>query len=208
MADLWTRAAESLTDADQQLSHVPEESRTQRLLQDILGEIEKQSQRCLKRRWKIRSLNGRELIVRDLCAKIVNSINHFSQVGDAAMQWDPGHAAIPWAIFRFVLQVGQLGTGVILARGFFNTNRFMYQLCTNDIEAFEAMLEGLEKISGIICRGKIMEELYLFESGGNRDLKAFREALLKLYRSVLEYLTAARKYFEGNSAGKLSFVLE
>ena len=32
-------------------------------------------------------------------------IRRFIAVGDVAVQYDPGHAALPWAAFRLVLQV-------------------------------------------------------------------------------------------------------
>lgn len=41
----------------------------------------------------------------DLFSKIVKWIDIFKQVGDAAVQYDPVHAALPWAGVRFLLQV-------------------------------------------------------------------------------------------------------
>ena len=32
-------------------------------------------------------------------------MNKFKEVGDIAVQYDPGHAALPWAAIRFFLQV-------------------------------------------------------------------------------------------------------
>jgi len=48
---------------------------------------------------------SRRIIVRDLADKLINWISKFVAVGDTLMQYDPGHAAIPWAIVRFILQV-------------------------------------------------------------------------------------------------------
>ena len=39
---------------------------------------------------------------------IVKWLNKFKEVGDVAVQYDPGHAALPWALFRFILQVKHL----------------------------------------------------------------------------------------------------
>jgi hypothetical protein len=41
----------------------------------------------------------------DLFAKIVKWIDLFKQVWDAAVQYDPVHASLPWAGVRFLLQV-------------------------------------------------------------------------------------------------------
>ena len=41
----------------------------------------------------------------DLFGKVIRWIDLFKQVGDAAVQYDPVHAALPWAGVRFLLQV-------------------------------------------------------------------------------------------------------
>jgi hypothetical protein len=43
--------------------------------------------------------------MRDVFENIVRWIDIFKQVGDIAVQYDPAHAALPWAGIRFVLQV-------------------------------------------------------------------------------------------------------
>ena len=49
--------------------------------------------------------NGKEIVLRDVLEKIIRWLNYFKAVGDAAVQYDPGHAALPWAGVRFLLQV-------------------------------------------------------------------------------------------------------
>jgi len=48
---------------------------------------------------------SKRIIVRDLVDKLTSCISKFVAVGDTLVQYDPGHAAIPWAILRFILQV-------------------------------------------------------------------------------------------------------
>ena len=48
---------------------------------------------------------SKRIIVRDLADKLLSCISKFVAVGDVLVQYDPGHAAIPWAILRFILQV-------------------------------------------------------------------------------------------------------
>ena len=43
--------------------------------------------------------------MRDPLGRIVAWINKFRDVGTIMMQYDPTHAAIPWAAIRFVLEV-------------------------------------------------------------------------------------------------------
>ncbi|KAI5840895.1 hypothetical protein BZA05DRAFT_242392 [Tricharina praecox] len=37
--------------------------------------------------------------------KIGRWIQRFKDIGDIVVQYDPGHAALPWAGFRFLLQL-------------------------------------------------------------------------------------------------------
>ena len=50
--------------------------------------------------------NGEEVVLRDVGTKILHWVDRFKQIGDIIVQYDPAHAALPWAGFRFVLQVG------------------------------------------------------------------------------------------------------
>ena len=43
--------------------------------------------------------------MRDVGLNILNWIDKFKQVGDIIVQYDPVHAALPWAGFRFLLMV-------------------------------------------------------------------------------------------------------
>lgn len=63
--------------------------------------------------------------------------NSGQAVGDALMQYDPGHAALPWAAIRFLLQA-----------------------TVNDVEIYGNMLQSLELISNLLARCFVMEQLY------------------------------------------------
>lgn len=49
--------------------------------------------------------NGETFLVRDVLEKIAKWVKKFVEVGDVAAQYDPGHAALPWAALRLILQV-------------------------------------------------------------------------------------------------------
>ena len=49
--------------------------------------------------------SGETVIIRDVFEKIIRWVEMFKQAGDVAVQYDPAHAALPWAGIRFLLQV-------------------------------------------------------------------------------------------------------
>ena len=55
----------------------------------------------------------RELDLRHVLDSIVSWVKKFIAIGDIAVQYDPAHAALPWAALRFVLQVN---TSILLDR--------------------------------------------------------------------------------------------
>jgi hypothetical protein len=61
---------------------------------------------CDAKRWRF-EMRGRTYILRDVASKVIVWVNLFKQVGDVAIQYDPGHAALPWAGVRFLLEVRQ-----------------------------------------------------------------------------------------------------
>ena len=102
--DLWADAASRLSDDDK--LHI-NFSRPDKL--DILAELhadaEESKQRSVESRWKYTRKSGETVVIRDVFEKIVRWLDVFKQVGDMAVQYDPAHAALPWAGVRFLLQV-------------------------------------------------------------------------------------------------------
>ena len=54
--------------------------------------------------WKI-SFRGDEIVLKDIGRKILRWVDNFKQIGDIVVQYDPVHAALPWAGFRILLKV-------------------------------------------------------------------------------------------------------
>ena len=54
--------------------------------------------------WKI-SFRGDEIVLKDIGMKILRWVDNFKQIGDIVVQYDPVHAALPWAGFRILLKV-------------------------------------------------------------------------------------------------------
>ncbi|KAG9592896.1 hypothetical protein KCU77_g5688, partial [Aureobasidium melanogenum] len=169
MASLWDRARQELDHDDDTLFNLDRHDKRQ-MLQDILTVVQGQQDRCLQDRWKIQGLNGKKIVVRDVCAKMVSSIEKYMAVVDAAVQYDPVHSALPWAGIHFFLQ-----------------------LSINDSKTFDAMIEGLEILSRVVARYSIFEALYL---GSTTPAQVqFKDGLVRLYAAVLSYLCKARKYY-------------
>ena len=57
--------------------------------------------------WKAK-FRGEEVVLQDVGMKILRWLDKFKQIGDTIVQFDPVHAALPWAGFRFLLQVDSI----------------------------------------------------------------------------------------------------
>jgi hypothetical protein len=104
--NLWEKAVETLSDEDKQ--HI-DFNRKDKLavLDDVLAAVNDKKRLFTEKRWKYKKGN-KEIIIRDKLEKLVVWVNKFKEVGDAAVQYDPGHASLPWAVVRFILQVPKL----------------------------------------------------------------------------------------------------
>ncbi|KAI5810371.1 hypothetical protein BZA77DRAFT_172525 [Pyronema omphalodes] len=98
--------------------------------------------------------------------KLLNWIDKFKEIGDIVVQYDPAHAALPWAAFRFLLKI-----------------------CVDRHKTLDAIVDGLEHIASLIQRCTIYEIVYLREdSDASRNLE---KSMLQLYIAVLKFLAKA-----------------
>jgi hypothetical protein len=102
--DLWARAVNKLSAEDKASINFSYNKLS--ILSDLKLETEVAQQKCDEKRLGFKRRNGEKVILRDLLGKVVKWINLFKEVGDVAVSYDPGHAALPWALVRFLLQVG------------------------------------------------------------------------------------------------------
>lgn len=68
-------------------------------------------------------------------------VNEFKEVGDATVQYYPGHAALPRAAIRLLLQAS-----------------------VNDVQIFGSFVEGLEVVCKTVARYAAIEKLYFRQS--------------------------------------------
>lgn len=124
----------------------------------------------MRKRWKFSRSNGEELFLRDIFEKIGESVNRFKGVVDVAVQYDPAHAALPWAAARFLLTMSM-----------------------SDVEMYASMMSGVEKVARLIARYASVESSNL---RGRSQLKTeLKNTLIGFYGKILGYLGRARQYY-------------
>jgi hypothetical protein len=95
---LWSKALDNLRPKDKLVIA----SQTKINPEDLVNIV---NQYSVQSKGRSIELNNEKLFVRDLLEKVATWVNKFVQVGDTIVQYDPGHAALPWAALRLVLQV-------------------------------------------------------------------------------------------------------
>ncbi|RPB17988.1 hypothetical protein L211DRAFT_332719 [Terfezia boudieri ATCC MYA-4762] len=120
---------------------------------------------------------SRRIIVRDLADKLINCVSKFVAVGDTLIQYDPGHAAIPWAIVRFILQ------SAIVHK-----------------ERMAEIVTNTEYLGKLIVRCVAYEELYLVESKPCNYF-SLKLAVEKLYLEILKFLVETAKQLNRTKLG-------
>ena len=102
--NLWNFALQKLSskekEAIQQINLDPKLE----IVEQLRDVVQQKREECLKKRWKF-NLQGQEIILRDLAEKIIVGLNKFKEIGDVVVNFNPVHAALPWAGVRFLLQV-------------------------------------------------------------------------------------------------------
>ena len=103
--DLWVAALSGLSEEDRKLIAFEGQHRLE-VLSDLGQLVTSAKENSIEKRWRFHRPGSRQtVILRDLFSKIVNWINRFKDIGDIVVQYDPVHAALPWAGVRFLLQV-------------------------------------------------------------------------------------------------------
>lgn len=100
-SDRWALAYAQLTDKDKTelgtLSAIG--------AQDVILVIEKWKSPWHSKQWNIKIGSTRTINLREVFQTMANWIQKFIEVGDVAAQYDPIHAALPWAAVRLLLKV-------------------------------------------------------------------------------------------------------
>jgi hypothetical protein len=111
--NLWEKAVGALNDKDKQDVDFNRADKLA-IIADVLTAVDNKKQLCTEKCWKYRH-GGKEIIIRDQLEKVAVWVKKFVEVGDAAAQYDPGHASLPWAGVRFLLQVRMINASSVSA---------------------------------------------------------------------------------------------
>jgi hypothetical protein len=169
--DLWKTAIDSV---DLQVKNrlAPTRTLVRDIVYEVLKEVKTRHDDSVKKR--LRLPNG--IIVRDVMEKIMHWVNCFKDVGDNAVQFDPGHAALPWAAVRFILQA-----------------------LVNYGEVEREILEEIELIARLLAIFRGIEKSYL----GPDAMVELQDALVRAYIAILETLANAVKLLGESKKAKL-----
>ena len=117
--DLWAQALSTMSKKEKRwLSRLSGEDEnplegdevTSKLdIKELLDAVQEKRRMCLEKQWEF-EFRGRAVNLRDRADKIISWLAKFKEIGDIAIQKDPGHAALPWAGIRFFLQVGPVNS--------------------------------------------------------------------------------------------------
>ena len=142
----------------------------------LMKTVEEKRTWSIRRQWKFKTPNGRVIILRDVLEKIAKWLDRFKGAVDAAVQYDPVHAALPWAAIRFLLQAA-----------------------IDDIQTRGSIITALESFTRIMSRCARVEELHMRKKYAmSKDLE---DALIRLYTDILSSLSAALNYFHKSHGG-------
>jgi hypothetical protein len=164
--DLWKKAVDSL-DPHLITGLDPAKTGVRDIVTAVFRVAQAKRDESAKKRWRISRRGKQDVIVRDVMEKIIFWIDRFKDVGDNAVQYDPGHAALPWAAIRFILQAA-----------------------VNYTEVEREILEGIELVTRLLASFREVEKIYL-RAG---VLVELQDALVSAYATILETLSEAVKY--------------
>ena len=152
-------------------------------LDDLLSTIDDTKQDFQRKQWRVHVGAKKEaIILRDVFSKIAAWVQKFVDVGDVATQYDPGHAALPWACIRFLLKAS-----------------------ISNFEKAKIVMEGIECVSNLIVWCNIQEQLYLRRSSSATN--RLHQALIKLYIAILRFLAKVIRFYSKSTAGGFSLKL-
>ncbi|KAI9787365.1 MAG: hypothetical protein M1816_007651 [Peltula sp. TS41687] len=180
--DLWAEALQRLSDKERAaIQHEVSSYRgsPQQPLSDTIDDLcsltGRKRAEYEKQGWKL-EYNGQQLILRDVAEKVIVWLNKFKDVGDVAINFDPVHAALPWAGVRFLLQS-----------------------LVAESQQMGDLLVGVEKVTYLVSRCKIYETLYVYSTNPSQALANLRTALVELYATILRFLALANRLYDKNT---------
>ena len=102
--DLWALAVSKLSQDEQQAINTIHKGKLETVA-SVLKIVQDSERVSISKQWRYKRKSGEVVILRDLFGKLVKWLQRFQEIGDIAVQYDPVHAALPWAGVRFLIKV-------------------------------------------------------------------------------------------------------
>ncbi|THW35816.1 hypothetical protein D6D21_08999 [Aureobasidium pullulans] len=175
--NLWTAAVAKLPEKDQKALEQPKSgTATTSLIDDALAGVKSSEDKVNRNLIRVKTKRG-EVPLRHYVDKLSKVLVQFREIGDTLVQYDPGHAALPWAGVRLLLNIA-----------------------VNDTTSFQDMAEGIELVSAMITRYAVVESLYLLEDSTLQN--QLTDGITKLYVAILRYLSIAKTYYNKSTTSQ------
>ncbi|KAJ4303449.1 hypothetical protein N0V90_002344 [Kalmusia sp. IMI 367209] len=179
--DRWYKAL-NLLDSDFRKTLTSTATPKRDIVSQVLQEAEARRKECIRKQWRFRGANGKTVSLREILEKITGFVSRYKDVVTVAVQYDPVHAALPWAAVRFLLNI-----------------------TVGDVQVWGSLLADLETISQLMFRCAVYEDIYLRDR--TKIATALEDILIKLYAEMLVVLAKSIKYFRKTTAGEYSLSL-
>lgn len=184
--NVWAVAASRLTEKDK--AYIDLDITVQ--LDDVLSSVNDRRRECEAKWWAVK-----KVVLRDLSINLAVWIEKVVAVGEVAVSYDPGHAALPWAAVRFLLTVcshGTLCSMLPLLKSL--------QVSVKDVQQYAVVLEGMERVSHIVTYQNIVEKLFIRDN--SNAASRLKDAITNMYVSILTFLGKAKKFYSKSTARK------
>ncbi|KAJ6035890.1 NACHT nucleoside triphosphatase [Penicillium herquei] len=168
--NLWERAARQLSDKSRKkLTALGFTEQTQvtnlHRVKDLIGVVHEKEETCKQKKWKV-DFAGHEIIVGDYAVKTATWLQ---KLGDIVIPFAPPQASLPWGLVKSILQIP------------INANEQML-----------AVLATTEKVVQVVFHCQVYESVYNRDQLPEHMLQALHDALIAVYKAVLELLLCAK----------------
>ncbi|KAF7552222.1 hypothetical protein G7Z17_g4483 [Cylindrodendrum hubeiense] len=179
-SNLWDDAVERLTEDEKrwlkQVEGEPLTAPKTSAVDEMIRLVTEKQHQCEEKAWKTIKIGNHEFSFRDVAKRSIVWLNKFKEIGDTIVQYDPVHAALPWAAARFILQI-------TIAYG----------------EQMASSLVIIERTTRIVHRCQVFERLYTTDTLPLEVAQSFQSALIELYTLLLQGLMRVAKFLSKNT---------
>lgn len=102
--DLWAIALQRLPEKDREGLLVTDQTSQNNVIEQLSKELRQQKQSFEADAFQF-TFRGRRIVPREIADRAITMLDKFKEIGDVAVNFDPVHAALPWAGVRFLLVV-------------------------------------------------------------------------------------------------------